>query len=124
MLMRHQVNVTRPITGNCGSSICSVCRPGGLRSAQKRIVRTIIQEVIADIDADAGQIVLLIYWMGGIHTELRLLRRRRGQHNTTASDIIDAVRQLVLIANDDLIGGLLNRNTLTTGHGNAGRASA
>ncbi|MFL5269285.1 MAG: hypothetical protein ACJ8AH_22305 [Stellaceae bacterium] len=85
---------------------------------KKRIVRTVIQEVIADIDADAGEIVLLLHWMGGTHTELRLPRRRRGQRNSTAPDIIDAVRQLVLIANDDLIAGLLNRNKLTTGHGN------
>jgi len=85
---------------------------------KKRIVRTVIQEVIADIDADAGVIVLLIHWMGGIHTELRLPRRRRSQRNSTAPDIIDAVRQLVLIANDDLIAGILNRNKLITGHGN------
>jgi hypothetical protein len=85
---------------------------------KKRIVRTVIQEVIADIDADAGEILLLIHWMGGAHTELRLPRRRRGQRNSTAPDIIDAVRQLVLIANDDLIAGLLNRNKLTTGNGN------
>jgi DNA invertase Pin-like site-specific DNA recombinase len=85
---------------------------------KKRIVRTVIQEVIADIDTDAGEIMLLIHWMGGTHSELRLPRRRRGQRNSTAPDIIDAVRQLVLIANDDLIAGLLNRNKLTTGHGN------
>jgi DNA invertase Pin-like site-specific DNA recombinase len=85
---------------------------------KKRIIRTVIQEVIADIDADAGIIVLLIHWMGGIHTELRLPRRRRGQRSSTAPDIIDAVRQLVLIASDDLIAGILNRNKLTTGHGN------
>jgi len=85
---------------------------------KKRIVRTVIEEVIADIDADAGQIVLIIHWMGGAHTQLRLPRRRRGQRNSTRPDIIDAVRQLVLTANDDLIAGLLNRNKLTTGHGN------
>ena len=77
-----------------------------------------IQEVVADIDAEAGEIVLLIHWMGGVHTELRLPRRRRGQRNSTSPDIIAAVRQLVLIANDDLIAGILNRNGLTTGHGN------
>ena len=49
---------------------------------KKRIVRTVINEVIADIDADAGEIVLLIHWMGGVHTELRLPRRRRGQRNS------------------------------------------
>jgi hypothetical protein len=85
---------------------------------KKRIVRTVIREVIADIDADAGMIVLLIHWMGGAHTELRLPRRRRGQRNSTAPDIVVAVRQLVLIANDDLIAGLLNRNKLMTGNGN------
>ena len=77
-----------------------------------------IREVIADIDAEAGAIVLLIHWMGGVHTELRLPRRRRGQRNSTSPDIVAAVRQLVLIANDDLIAGMLNRNKLTTGHGN------
>jgi DNA invertase Pin-like site-specific DNA recombinase len=85
---------------------------------KKRIVRTVIQEVIADIDAAAGEIVLLIHWMGGVHTELRLPRRRRGQRNSTSPDIVVAVRQLVLTANDDLIAGILNRNKLTTGHGN------
>jgi hypothetical protein len=32
--------------------------------------------------------------------------------------VIAAVRQLVLIANDDLIAGILTRNGLVTGHGN------
>jgi hypothetical protein len=32
--------------------------------------------------------------------------------------VIAAVRQLVLIANDDLIAGILNRNGLVTGYGN------
>ena len=85
---------------------------------KKRIVRTVIREVVADIDAEAAEIVLLIHWMGGVHTELRLPRRRRGQRNSTAPDIIAAVRQLVLIANDDLIAGILNRNGLVTGNGN------
>src|SRR5262245_10991047 len=85
---------------------------------KKRIVRTVIQEVVADIDDKASEIVLLIHWKGGVHTELRLPKRRRGQRNSTSADIIAAVRQLVLIANDDLIAGILNRNRLVTGHGN------
>lgn len=85
---------------------------------KKRIVRTLIQEIIADIDRDASEIVLLIHWAGGVHTELRLPRRRKGQRNSTPDDVIAAVRQLVLIANDDLIAGILNRNGFQTGHGN------
>src|SRR5271167_3522074 len=85
---------------------------------KKRIVRTVIKEVVADVDAEAGEIILFLHWMGGIHTELRLPRRRRGQRDSTSQDIVTAVRQLVSIANDELIAGILNRNKLTTGRGN------
>ncbi len=85
---------------------------------KKRIVRTLIHEVVADIDDAASQIVLVIHWTGGAHSEIRLPKRRRGQRNSTSADIVDAVRQLVRIARDDLIAGLLNRNGLRTGNGN------
>lgn len=85
---------------------------------KKRIVRTVIHEVIADIDDMTSEIVLVIHWVGGVHTELHLPKRHRGQRNATPDDIIEVVRQLALIANDDLIAGTLNRNGLTTGNGN------
>jgi hypothetical protein len=85
---------------------------------KKRVVRTVVREVVADLDEAAGEIVLLVHWTGGIHTELRLPRRRRGQRNSTSPDTIAAVRQLVLIASDDVIAGMLNRNGLATGNGN------
>jgi hypothetical protein len=85
---------------------------------KKRIIRTVIQEVVADVDDSAAEIILFVHWMGGIHTQIRLPRRRRGQRNSTSPDIIAAVRLLARIANDDLIAGILNRNKLLTGHGN------
>jgi hypothetical protein len=85
---------------------------------KKRIVRTVIHEVIADIDSEAAEIVLIVHWIGDVHTEMRLPRRRRGQRSSTSADVIAAVRQLVLIANDNLIAGILNRNGLVTGYGN------
>jgi len=85
---------------------------------KKRIVRTLIQEVVADIDDDASEIVIIVHWTGGVHSEIRLPKRRRGQRNSTSADIIAAVAQLALIASDDLIAGVLNRNGLKTGHGN------
>jgi DNA invertase Pin-like site-specific DNA recombinase len=85
---------------------------------KKRIVRTVIHEVIADLDDNAAEIVLVIHWVGDIHTELRLPRRRRGQRNSTDANVIAAVRRFVLIASDDLIAGILNRNGLLTGNGN------
>ena len=69
---------------------------------KKRIVRTLIHEVIADVDAAAGEVVLVIHWRGGLHTELRLPRRRRGQSNAhTSKEIVAAVRRLALIGEVD-----------------------
>jgi DNA invertase Pin-like site-specific DNA recombinase len=85
---------------------------------KKRIVRTIIHEVVADIDDAAAEIVLVVHWIGGVHSEMRLPKRRRGQRNSTSADVITAVHQLVLIANDDLVAGILNRNGLKSGNGN------
>src|SRR6201988_1278195 len=77
---------------------------------KKRIVRTLIQEVVADIDHAASEVVVIVHWLGGAHSEIRLPHRRRGQRNGTSADTIQAVRQLVLIASDSLIASLLNRN--------------
>jgi len=85
---------------------------------KKRIVRTVVHEVIADIDEEAAEIVLVVHWIGGVHSEVRLPKRRRGQRNSTSADVITAVRQLVVIANDELIASILNRNGLRTGNGN------
>lgn len=86
---------------------------------KKRIVRTLIHEVVADVDAEAGEVILIVHWQGGVHTELRLLRRRRGQRaGQTAKPIIDAVRLLAQTCSDDLIASTLNRNRLRTGRGN------
>jgi DNA invertase Pin-like site-specific DNA recombinase len=85
---------------------------------KKRIVRTLIHEVVADVDAAAGEIILVIHWQGGVHTELRLPRRRRGTCTATSKDIVAAVRSLARICNDMAIAGILNRNGLRTGRGN------
>ena len=86
---------------------------------KKRIVRTLIQEVVVDVDPEAGEILLVIHWKGGVHTELRLPRRRRGQNRThTSPEIVEAVRTLALICSDDLLANALNRSGLLTGRGN------
>ena len=86
---------------------------------KKRIVRTLIHEVIVDVDAQAGELRLVIHWKGGVHTELRLPRRRRGHNRLhTSTDIVKAVRVLVRICSDEVIAGVLSRNGLLTGHGN------
>ena len=86
---------------------------------KKRIVRTLIHEVVVDVDPSAGEVILVVHWKGGVHTELRLPRRRRGQNSAhTSKAIIDTVRVLTRICSDEVIAGVLNRNGLLTGRGN------
>jgi DNA invertase Pin-like site-specific DNA recombinase len=86
---------------------------------KKRIVRTLIEEILVDVDSDAGETSLVIRWKGGIHTELRVRRRRRGQNRFhTPPDIVKAVDALTRICTDRVIAGVLNRNGLLTGKGN------
>lgn len=86
---------------------------------KKRIVRTLIEEVVADVDSKAGEILLVIHWKGGLHTEVRVPRRRRGYNNAhTDKGLIEAVSILTKICSDDLIAGILNRNGHKTGRGN------
>ena len=85
---------------------------------KKRIVRALIREVVADVDADASEVVLMIHWHGGVHSELRVPRRKRGKATASSADVVTAARTLALICNDKLIASYLNRNGLRTGRGN------
>jgi len=85
---------------------------------KKRIVRTLIHEVIADIDEQASEVVLVIHWKGGVHTELRVPRRKRGTATRTDPDAITAVRILSRVSTDRMIASFLNRNGLKTGRNN------
>jgi hypothetical protein len=86
---------------------------------KKRIVRTLIEEIVVDVDAQAGRITLVIHWKGGVHTEIEVKRRRRGHSGLhTPPDVVDAIEVLSRICTDEIIAGALSRNGLLTGHGN------
>ncbi len=86
---------------------------------KKRIVRSLIQEIVVDVDTAASEILLVVHWIGGVHTEVRVPRRRRGQNSThTAPETLEAVRALARICSDPMIANVLNRNGRRTGRGN------
>lgn len=86
---------------------------------KKRIIQTLIREVIADVDGSLGEVILVIHWKGGVHTERRVPRRHRGQNNShTPKGVVGAVVTLARTCPDELITGMLNRNGLKTGRGN------
>ena len=86
---------------------------------KKRIVRALLEEVLVDVDSSAGELILTLHWKGGVHTELHLPRRRRGQCGTqTSRELIEAITVLARISSDDIIASVLNRNGHLTGRAN------
>jgi DNA invertase Pin-like site-specific DNA recombinase len=86
---------------------------------KKRMLRTLVREIIVDLDEPAGQIQLVLHWQGGVHTQIEVRRRRRGHCRThTPPEIAEAVRVLVRVGTDAQIAGWLNRDGLRTGRGN------
>jgi DNA invertase Pin-like site-specific DNA recombinase len=86
---------------------------------KKRIMRTVIHEMLVDLDDSASEVVLTIHWVGGVHTELRVAHRKRGQPTRqTPKDVVDIIRSLARVCPDELIAGLLNKNGYRTLTGN------
>jgi hypothetical protein len=86
---------------------------------KQRIVRILIEEIIADVDDAASEIVLLIHWTGGRHSELRMKKNLTGRHSRcTNLETIEVLRRMSGRFPDDQIAATLNRLGLKTGTGN------
>lgn len=86
---------------------------------KKRIARTLIKEIVADVDDDTNEIVLVVHWKGGVHTELRVRKRRRGVNGVrTPDEVVAAVRAMALVCDDSRIAAWLGRGGVRTARGN------
>jgi DNA invertase Pin-like site-specific DNA recombinase len=87
---------------------------------KQRIVRILIQGIIANVDTNSKEIVLLIHWAGGRHSELRVKKSETGKHgNCTSLDAIEVIRIMAGQFPDEQIASTLNRLRLHTGMDNA-----
>jgi len=86
---------------------------------KQRIVRILIHEIVADIDESGREVVLLIHWAGGRHSELRLKKSQTGKHrHCTNLEAIDVIRKMAGKFPDEQIAATLNRLHLRTGADN------
>jgi DNA invertase Pin-like site-specific DNA recombinase len=86
---------------------------------KQRIVRILIQEIIANVDDEKREIVLVIHWAGGRHSELRVSKGEIGKHRRcTSVEAVEVVRQMAGIFPDKEIAATLNRLRIRTGAGN------
>ena len=90
--------------------------PGTTMRNRQRLVRTLIEDIIADIDEATGEIVLVIHWKGGRHTELRTKKPKSGEHGAKTSDeALGVLREMAGRWSDEAIAACLNRMGMRTG---------
>ena len=91
--------------------------PGATPATRKRIIRTLIEEIIVRVEDDA--LSLVIRWVGDDHTPLRVRKNRVGQHRWgTDADVVALVAVLARQLPDKHIAAILNRAGKSTGRGN------
>jgi len=52
---------------------------------KKRILRTVIEEIVVRSVEEPAEYRLQIHWAGGVHSELRVARNKTGMHRRMAS---------------------------------------
>jgi hypothetical protein len=83
---------------------------------KKRILRTVLVDIIIDTDKESSAHQVRLHWAGGIHTELRVIRNKTGQHRRSADrTVIDLIRELAKVCPDRAIAAILNRLGYKTG---------
>jgi len=97
--------------------------PGTDAGLKQRIVRILVEELVVDVDEDKQDIVVLIHWAGGRHSELRVSKRGTGHHGqSTGMEASEVIRQMAGKFGDGEIAATLNRLRLRTGAGNSWNA--
>ena len=101
-----------------GSDVeCAWHSAGATPATRKRIIRTLIEEIVVRLDDDA--LALTIRWAGGDHTPLRVKKNPVGRHRwTTTADVVELVTVLARQVPDKAIAAILNRAGKATGRGN------
>jgi hypothetical protein len=93
--------------------------PNSPVTLKKRILRTVLEEVVADTTDDPPSVHLKLHWAGGTHTELTVRKNRTGYHNhINSEEVTSLIRELALVSEDGAIVSILNRLGYRTGTGN------
>ena len=91
--------------------------PGTTPERRKKIIRTVISEIIVDTVGDTLE--LIVHWKAAT-TPSTVKRNRAGQTRwTTDVEVVDLVRALARQMPDETIAAVLNRSGKSTGHGNS-----
>ena len=99
---------------------CVWTDPKAPMDLKKRILRTVIREIVVRINEGSSQIELMVHWAGGAHTRLHVKKNKTGHNKNAASqETVELVQELARGWPDKYIANTLNRIGSRTGPGNS-----
>jgi hypothetical protein len=92
--------------------------PGVTMRSRQQLLRTLVTNIVVDVDDKAREVVLVIHWRGGQHSQLRVRKPRTGEHGcATVEDALEIMRSMAGRWSDEHIAATLNRMGIPTGQG-------
>jgi excisionase family DNA binding protein len=86
---------------------------------KQRILRLVVHEIVADLDDERQEVVLVLHWAGGRHSERRVPRNPKGKHrHCTSLEALEILRRMAGRFPDEQIAATLNRLGMRTGRNN------
>jgi DNA invertase Pin-like site-specific DNA recombinase len=90
--------------------------PNSPHQLKKRILRTLLREIIVRREKD--KISMVLHWNGGDHTAIEFLGNKLGHHRySTPEDVVQLIGELARVQPDSGVVSILNRLGMRTGHG-------
>ena len=89
---------------------------------KKRILRTVLEEIVIGDDENRKNHLLVLHWKGGVHTEISVVRNAPGKRvNDTSKTALELIEELSKVCSDQTIAATLNRLGYKTGGGKTWR---
>ena len=84
---------------------------------KKKIIRTVIEEIIVRLDDSTKMLHFVIHWKGGCHTEFEMEKPRSAVGKATAVEDVELIRKMADRYADGETARVLNRLNRRTGQG-------
>ena len=96
--------------------------PSATDALKKRVMRSVLVEVVIGDDEQRKNHQLVLHWKGGAHTDLSVPRNKSGKkYSDTSKMALELIEQLSKVCSDQTIAATLNRLGMKTGAGKTWR---
>lgn len=117
--VEHAQSSAKPdLTGLAEDLTAAWNAPGVTMRARQQLLRTLVKDIVVDVDDAVREVVLTIHWRGGQHSQVRVVKPRSGEHGCrTPQEALAVMRSMASKWSDEHIAATLNRMGLPTGQG-------